>query len=72
MLSVFEFEGKEVRFVGTWENPEWVAKDVCLCLGLSNITEALNGLEEYDCGEFIINDATNRKQAWHRKSDRTG
>jgi prophage antirepressor-like protein len=33
-LSVFAFEGHQVRFVGTAENPEWVAADVCSILGL--------------------------------------
>lgn len=33
-LSVFNFEGLDVRFVGTAEAPEWVASDVCEVLGL--------------------------------------
>ena len=41
-LSVFAFEGHQVRFVGTAENPEWVAADVCKILGL-NTSEAVNG-----------------------------
>ncbi len=41
-LSVFAFEGYEVRFVGTAENPEWVAADVCSILGLDT-SIAING-----------------------------
>jgi prophage antirepressor-like protein len=31
-LSVFEFEGREVRFVGTAEKLEWVAADIVAIL----------------------------------------
>ena len=41
-LSVFAFEGHQVRFVGTAENPEWVAADVCSILGLDT-SIAING-----------------------------
>ena len=41
-LSVFAFEGYQVRFVGTAENPEWVAADVCSILGLDT-SIAING-----------------------------
>jgi prophage antirepressor-like protein len=44
-LSVFSFEEKEVRFVGTAEKPEWVAADVCTCLQLSDTSKALETLE---------------------------
>ena len=37
----FNFEGKEVRFVGTFDRPEWIAQDVCDCLGLGNVSKAL-------------------------------
>lgn len=50
MLQLFEFEGKQVRFVGTWEKPEWVAQDICNCLGLTNTSEALSQLDEKDKG----------------------
>lgn len=32
MLSIFAFEGNQVRFVGTWDKPEWVAADVVAAL----------------------------------------
>lgn len=50
MLTVFDFEGHEVRFVGTADNPEWVAKDVCECLSLGNTSQALSTLEDSDKG----------------------
>jgi len=41
MNEIIEFEGKQVRMVGTLEKPEWVAKDVCDVLGLDNPSKAL-------------------------------
>ena len=49
-LSVFVFQGHDVRFVGTPDKPEWVAKDVCDVLGISNSREALARLEDYQKG----------------------
>ncbi|MCC5637786.1 hypothetical protein LC593_18455 [Nostoc sp. CHAB 5844] len=51
-LSVFTFEFHQVRFVGTAENPEWVAADVCACLAIraSGISEALASLEDDEMG----------------------
>jgi hypothetical protein len=33
---IFNFQDHEIRFVGTFENPEWVAGDVCKALGLKH------------------------------------
>lgn len=44
-LSMFAFEGQEVRFVGTAEKPEWIAADICECLELSDTSKALEPLE---------------------------
>lgn len=49
-LSVFVFQGHDVRFVGTPDKPEWVAKDVCDVLGINNSREALARLEDYQKG----------------------
>lgn len=46
----FDFEGNEVRFVGTAENPEWVAADICRILDLGNPSQALSDFEEYEKG----------------------
>lgn len=50
----FCFEGHNVRFVGTSEKPEWVAKDVCVCLGLSDTSKALETLESTDKDTKIV------------------
>ena len=42
LVTVFAFEGQQVRFVGTSEKPEWVAADVCGILGLDT-SLAVNG-----------------------------
>lgn len=54
MLQVFSFEQKQVRFVGTVDNPEWIAQDVCQCLDLGNVSQALESLDEDEKGITII------------------
>ncbi|WP_193200431.1 Bro-N domain-containing protein [Nostoc sp. MG11] len=49
-LSVFEFEGREVRFVGTADKPEWVAADVCAILEIKNVSYALTSFDEDERG----------------------
>ncbi len=51
-IELFDFEGNEVRFVGTAQKPEWVAADVCKCLEIrdSGISEALASLEDDEKG----------------------
>jgi prophage antirepressor-like protein len=46
MTLPFHFEGREVRFVGSVDNPEWVAQDVCAVLGLTNVSKALYALAQ--------------------------
>lgn len=41
MNGLIEFESKTVRFVGTPENPEWVAVDICDVLGIKNASDKL-------------------------------
>lgn len=53
-LSVFAFEGYQVRFVGTAEQPEWVAQDICECLELSDTSKALEPLEADEKGTKIV------------------
>ena len=43
-LTIFQFEQNEVRFVGTANNPWWVASDVCAILGIV-VSLAVNGRE---------------------------
>ena len=53
-LSMFAFEGQEVRFVGTAEKPEWIAADICECLELSDTSKALEPLEADEKGTKIV------------------
>ncbi|MEH1777699.1 MAG: Bro-N domain-containing protein [Nostoc sp.] len=45
-LSVFNFESHEVRFVGTADNPWWVAADICKVLELENTSKACSQLDD--------------------------
>lgn len=48
-LSVFfQFEDHDIRIVGTADQPEWVAQDVCTILG---IAEAKSSLRDFDDDE---------------------
>lgn len=49
-VQAFAFEGREVRVLGAPEAPEWVASDVCVCLGLDNVSEALAGIPDDEKG----------------------
>jgi len=44
--KTFNFNGKEIRIIGTYDRPLFVAKDICDILELSNITEALRNIPE--------------------------
>jgi prophage antirepressor-like protein len=44
------FEAHRMRFVGTPENPEWVASDVCDVLGIVNVSQALAGFDSDEKG----------------------
>ena len=54
MLQVFSFESKQVRFVGTADKPEWIAADVCDCLELANVSQAIDSLDEDEKGITIV------------------
>lgn len=49
-----DYEGRQVRMVGTDEAPMWVAADVCDVLGLNNPTMALRGLAPDETGLSIV------------------
>jgi prophage antirepressor-like protein len=55
-LSVqnFWFEGKDVRFVGTPENPEWIAADVFAVLDVKWDGHNLDGYDEEEKGRVTI------------------
>lgn len=48
MLTEFVFEGKTVRFVGTWDNPLWIHKDVCDALDIVDSSTALKRVDDDD------------------------
>lgn len=49
-MESFWFEEYEVRFVGTPDDPEWVAKDVCDVLGINNPSQALSDFDDDEKG----------------------
>lgn len=49
-LQNFEFEGQGVRFVGTVEDPEWVAADICRILDIGNPSDAISGFDSDERG----------------------
>jgi anti-repressor protein len=53
----------EVRTIIKEDEYWFVASDVCRCLDLSNITEALRGVEDDEKDDFRISDVIGRKQA---------
>jgi prophage antirepressor-like protein len=60
--KTFKFENKEIRVLGNYNEPLFVAKDICNILELSNITESLRNIpEKWKCSE-ILNTLTRGKQ----------
>ncbi len=53
-LSIFAFEGQQVRFVGTADRPEWVAQDVCDVLAVGSAANALRNFESDEKGMCSI------------------
>ena len=58
MLAVFDFEGYQVRFVGTEDRPEWIASDICDVLGIKNTSDAVDRLEDYQKGCIVTDDTS--------------
>ncbi len=54
MLQVFSFEQKQVRFVGTAENPAWIGKDTCVALSISKYRDALADLDEDERVSVVV------------------
>ena len=53
-LAVFAFEGHEVRCVGTPENPQWVAQDICEALEIKSARDAVRRLDDDEKGAVLI------------------
>lgn len=52
--NLIEFSGTKIRLVGSPENPEWVAADVCALLGITNPSDTLSKFKETEKGIAII------------------
>lgn len=61
-LVTFEYHRLKVRTFGTPDNPLFAAKDVCLALGLENVTRALESIDEDDITLSKVTDSIGRKQ----------
>lgn len=53
-LKLFSFNSEEIRVVDENGEPWFVAKDICDILGLTNITMAVNGLDDEDKKNITI------------------
>lgn len=63
MLDKFDFEGKKVRTFGTWDNPLFIAKDVCKILGIKYNRNAVLRVDEDEMTSVPVNGYYNRKVA---------
>ena len=53
-LSNFFFNDEKVRVFGTWENPLFIAKEVCQVLGLKNTAKAIKHIpSDYVCKKKV-------------------
>lgn len=57
-LQIFDFNQAPVRVIDQGGQPWFVAADVCQVLGLSNVTEALRGLDEDELTSELLNSDT--------------
>ena len=46
MITVFNFEENNIRFVGTPDNPWWVAVDICAAVKVKNPSQAIDRLDD--------------------------
>lgn len=61
-LENFSYDGRRVRTLVIDGEPWFVAVDVCAILGLTNITEALRGLDEDEFRTAEVVDSAGRRQ----------
>lgn len=53
-LTLFDYNGAEIRVLMKDGEPRFVAADVCAVLGLTNVTEALRGLDDDELSSEIL------------------
>ncbi|MEH2148246.1 BRO-N domain-containing protein [Nostoc sp.] len=61
-LSVFNFESHEIRFVGTADDPWWVAKDICEALGIKNDRQATGRLDDNEKDVTLVDTLGGKQQ----------
>lgn len=52
-LSIFDFEGNQIRVTGTADKPEWIAQDICIALGFKSAGDVLRRLDEDEKGSVL-------------------
>ena len=62
IIKQFKFEENQVRVSGTYENPMFVAKDICNIMGLTNVTNAIKPLPVKWTGTALVNVANYPQQ----------
>jgi prophage antirepressor-like protein len=45
-IEIYTFQNKQMRVLGTYEDPWFAVKDICTILGISNVTMALKNIPE--------------------------
>jgi prophage antirepressor-like protein len=55
---LFHFESSEIRFVGTADNPAWIAADICKVLGISNVSDTLSSFSASQKGIVSTDDGS--------------
>lgn len=61
-LTDLEFDGCKIRVVGTADNPEWVAADVCDVLGISEPASVTRGFRKTEKGMHTVHTPQGGKQ----------
>ena len=62
MLTTLQFEGKSIRMVGTSDQPEWVAADVCDVLGIGNPSDAIRKFPANSRGIVIVDTLSGQQE----------
>lgn len=68
-LQPFSFNGAEVRTVTENDQPWFVAADVCRVLDISNITEAMRGLDDDEFSTTEVVDGAGKRQSMRTVSE---
>jgi prophage antirepressor-like protein len=62
-VNLYSFDNQDFRVIGSYDKPQFIVKDICKILGLSNPTTAVKSIPDEWRGELsLIEDTTGRKQ----------